>query len=429
MDFMAKINQLKAEKAQLVESTKAALEKNDMSGLEDANRQLEKLNGDIENLEKMAQNSMSAAEQLQEAEKEEKADTKKPKRLFNSLSEQLQAVANAKKTGVVDKRLLEINNDVKGANEGTPADGGYAVQEDFAGAILETAVTTGQVLSRVDSYTVSANSNAARWLQIDETDVTSTVFGGVQMYWAAEGATVAASKPKFKELKLDLEKMMGFAYATDELLQDAAFMSGFFGRAFSTAADRLLESAIISDGDGSGKPLSILSSGATVEVSKTAGQADGSFTAQNALAMWQRVLPKYRSNAVWLIHPDLEDQLPGMYLPIGSESKAVWMPEGGISGAQHQTILGRPVIYSDLCAEMGKKGDVMLADLSQYLLLKKGTARQDWSMHVEFLTDQMCFRMVFRCNGAPKLSAPVKLKNSKNTRSAFAVMGARTTAG
>ena len=89
MDFMAKINQLKAEKAQLVESTKAALEKNDMSGLEDANRQLEKLNGDIENLEKMAQNSMSAAEQLQEAEKEEKADTKKPKRLFNSLGEQL----------------------------------------------------------------------------------------------------------------------------------------------------------------------------------------------------------------------------------------------------------------------------------------------------------------------------------------------------
>ena len=45
----------------------------------------------------------------------------------------------------------------------------------------------------------------------------------------SEGATVAASKPQFREMKMDLEKMMGFAYCTDEMLQDAAFLTGFFG--------------------------------------------------------------------------------------------------------------------------------------------------------------------------------------------------------
>ena len=77
---------------------------------------------------------------------------------------------------------------------------------------------------------------------------------------------------------------------------------------------------------------------------------------------------------------------------------------------------------------MGTKGDVLLADLKQYMLLKKGTAKQDWSMHVEFLTDQMCFRMVLRCNGTPKVTAPITLKNSDRTRSPFVTLGARPAA-
>ena len=200
----------------------------------------------------------------------------------------------------------------------------------------------------VDSYTVGANSNAARWLMIDETDVSASVFGGVQMYWAAEGATVSASRPKFKELKLDLEKMMGFAYATDELLQDAAFMTGFFGTAFTLATNRLLEDSIIS-GDGEGKPTGILKSGALITVEAEAGQAAETLTAKNILRMWSRALMKGRRNAVWLMHPDLEDQLPQLMLG----DKPIWMPEGGLSGAQFQTILGRPVLFNDNCQAIG----------------------------------------------------------------------------
>ena len=73
-----------------------------------------------------------------------------------------------------------------------------------------------------------------------------------------------------------------------------------------------------------------------------------------------------------------------------------------------------------------QKGDVMLVDPMQYILLSKGTAKQDWSIHVEFLTDQNCFRMVFRCNGAPKVTQPLKIKNSAKTRSPFVALAART---
>ena len=126
-----------------------------------------------------------------------------------------------------------VNNAVLGSNESMGADGGFAIQTDFAGAILESAVQASPLLNRLDRYTCSSAANSMRWISADETDVSKSVFGGVQMYWAAEGATVAASKPQFREMKLDLEKMMGFLYCTDEMLQDAAFMTGFASTGFS----------------------------------------------------------------------------------------------------------------------------------------------------------------------------------------------------
>lgn len=419
MDFAKVLNDLRREKADKLAQAEQLLAENKVAEAAALDGELDALCQKIAATENLMRRSQEDAQPLSggDGAPQDKGGEGRP---FHSLGEQLQAVVNAAKTHVADKRLLQVNNAVQGANEGTGADGGYAIQEDFAGQILETAVSTGDILSRVDSYTVGANSNAARWLMVDETDVSASVFGGVQMYWAAEGATVTASRPKFKELKLDLEKMMGFAYATDELLQDAAFMTGFFGSAFTVAANRLLEDAIIS-GDGNGKPKGILNSGALIAVDAETNQTAGTLNAQNILKMWSRALTSGRKNMVWMMHPDLEDQLP--HLMLGD--KLIWMPEGGISGVQYQTILGRPVLFNDNCQAMGTKGDVLLADLKQYMLLKKGTAKQDWSMHVEFLTDQMCFRMVLRCNGTPKVTAPITLKNSVRTRSPFVTLAAR----
>ena len=418
MDFSKVLNDLRRQKADKLAQAEQCLSEGKVTEAAALDQELDALCSQITTTENLMRRSRENAEPL--PGDDGTRDEGKEVRPFRSLGEQLQAVVNAAKTHTADKRLLQVNNAVMGSNEGSGADGGFAIQEDFAGQILETAVSTGDILSRVDSYTVGANSNAARWLMVDETDVSASVFGGVQMYWAAEGATVAASRPRFKELKLDLEKMMGFAYATDELLQDAAFMTGFFGSAFTVAANRLLEDSIIC-GDGEGKPAGIMSSGGLITVDAEDGQKAGTLNAQNILKMWSRALVSGRKDMVWLMHPDLEDQLPQLMLG----DKLIWMPEGGISGAQYQTILGRPVLFNDNCQAIGTRGDVLLADLKQYMLLKKGTAKQDWSMHVEFLTDQQCFRMVLRCNGTPKVTAPVMLKNSTRTRSPFVTLAAR----
>ena len=107
---------------------------------------------------------------------------------------------------------------------------------------------------------------------------------------------MAASKPQFREMKLDLEKMMGFCYCTDEMLQDAAFLTGFVGNGFTLAADRLLTESIIT-GDGVGKPLGLLHSGALISVEKETGQEAG--TIQGQMPSRCRPGPCPAAGSVW----------------------------------------------------------------------------------------------------------------------------------
>ena len=429
MDFMEKITELRATKGQLLDQAQAMANEGNYAEVDKLTEQMEGINNQIKSLEKLAKQSQENAEPVYDgilhnnskSSGEGKGSEDKP---FASIGEQLTAIYNFRKNHVEDKRLQQVNNAVLGSNEGIGSDGGFAIQTDFAGTILESAVQMSPLLNRLDRYTCSSAANSMRWVSADETDVSKSVFGGVQMYWASEGATVAASKPKFKEMKLDLEKMMGFLYCTDEMLQDAAFMSGFASTGFSLAADRLLTEAVIS-GDGSGKPLGIINSKALVTVAKETSQANGTFVGNNAVKMQASAMPRNRERLVWLMHPDVEEQLPLLAIKSGDESKFLWNPEGGLGAFETQRVLNKPVLFEDSCSALGTKGDIMLVDPFQYILLTKGAAKQEWSIHVEFLTDQNCFRMIYRCNGAPKVNRTMTIKNSTKPRSPFVTLADR----
>ena len=429
MDFMEKITALREQKGQLLNKAQTLADEGNYAEVDKITEQMEGINNQISSLEKLARQSRESAEPVYDGvlhsgpktAMEDRGGEDKP---FASIGEQLTAIYNFRKNHVEDKRLQQVNNAVLGANESMGADGGFAIQTDFAGAILESAVQASPLLNRLDRYTCSSAANSMRWIAADETDVSKSVFGGVQMYWAAEGATVAASKPKFREMKLDLEKMMGFCYCTDEMLQDAAFLTGFVGNGFILAADRLLTESVIA-GDGVGKPLGLLNSGAMVIVDKETSQAAGTFQGANAIKMQARAMPKGRERLVWLMHPDLEEQLPYLSIQSGEAAKFLWNPEGGLGNFDTQRVLNKPVLFEDSCASPGVRGDALLVDPYMYILLTKGTVKQDWSIHVEFLTDQNCFRVVYRCNGAPKVNKPLTIKNSSKTRSPFVALADR----
>lgn len=428
MDIMDKINDLREQKAGLLEQANSLAEQGKLEDLAKITEQMQGINTSISALEELAKASKERAEPVHGGGEEgggapPPAEDKAPTP-FRSLGEQLKAIVNFRRTGTFDKRL-QIVNEAMGSQESVGADGGFLIQTDFAGRILESIYERSPLLGLYDRYTVSRNADSMRWTAANETDISESVFGGVRMYWASEGETVPSSKPSFREIKLDLEKMMGIGYATNEMLEDAAFMTQFYSTAFSMAGDQLLTAATVS-GDGVGKPTGWLNGPATIAVAKETSQAAGTITGANVLAMLSRTLPRNRSRYVWVMHPDLEEQLPTLTLTNGDTNSFLWTPEGGLGNFDAPRVLGRRVIFDDNCAPVGQPGDINLIDPLQYILLSKGSARQDWSIHVQFLTDQSCFRMVFRCNGAPKVNSTVKIKNSDKPRSAFITLAART---
>lgn len=336
-------------------------------------------------------------------------------KLFKNFGEQLSAIKTQTLTGVADERLNKIQKEYQnatGMNTQVGSDGGFAIQTDFAGMMMETAATSGNILPLVDRYNVSDNADSVRWVDIDETSVATTVFGGVQVYWAAEAGTVTATKPKLAEREMKLNKLMGVAYTTYELDAHSNFSSDLYTRAFEKAIQRELEATIIA-GNGVGKPLGFQNGGDTVSIAKETGQAAETIVYENIVKMYNRAINKQGS--LWVVHPDVQEQLDFMSFPVGVGGVPVYL--GASSQGTLATLKGRGVIESDHCAALGTVGDINFMNLSEYMLITKGGTRQDYSIHVQFLAAENCFRFIFFANGMPKRSSTLTIKNSSNARS------------
>ena len=372
--------------------------------------------------------SIGRAEKLLAIEPEDRS-TEKPEvkptpakdneKRFSSFGEQLMAAYRAAMPGgKVDERLS--TRAASGLNETTPSDGGFLVQQDFVTELLKRTYETGILASKVKKIPISTNANGMKINAIDEDSrANGSRWGGVQTYWEGEADELTASKPKFRQMELSLKKLTGLCYATDELLQDAAALEAVIRQAFAEEFGFKIDDAILS-GSGEGEPLGILNSGAIVTVAKEASQTD-TITVENLLKMWNRLWSRSRANAVWYINQELE---PYLYtLKIGD--KPVYIPAGGLSEKPYGTLFGRPVVPIEQCSAAGEVGDIILADIGQYLLIDKGGIKSASSIHVRFLYDENVFRFIYRVDGKPIWTKPLTPYKGSATVSPFVTLAKR----
>lgn len=372
--------------------------------------------------------SIGRAEKLLAIEPEDRS-TEKPEvkptpakdneKRFASFGEQLMAAYRAATPGgKVDERLT--TRAASGLNESTPSDGGFLVQQDFVTGLLKRTYETGILASKVKKIPISTNANGMKINAIDEDSrANGSRWGGVQTYWEGEADEITASKPKFRQMELSLKKLTGLCYATDELLQDAAALEAVIRQAFAEEFGFKIDDAILS-GSGEGEPLGILNSGAIVTVAKEASQTD-IITVENLIKMWNRLWSRSRANAVWYINQELE---PYLYtLKIGD--KPVYIPAGGLSEKPYGTLFGRPVVPIEQCSAAGEVGDIILADIGQYLLIDKGGVKSASSIHVRFLYDENVFRFIYRVDGKPIWTKPLTPYKGSATVSPFVALAKR----
>ncbi len=347
-----------------------------------------------------------------------------PKHGFKSLGEFAISVRAAEAGGSsIDKRLL-----VKaptGLGEQIPADGGFLVPEEFSAQLMQKVHQTGVLVNKCTSIPMASNSIKIPTInEISRADGARQ--GGVRGYWAAEAALRTASDPSFGQVSLDLKKLTVTTYATDELLSDSAFaLEGLLSTLAANEIGFMLDDAII-NGTGVGQPLGILNAPALVTVPKENQQVADTIVFENVEKMWSRLYAPCRANAVWFVNQDCLPQLHTMAITVGVGGVPVYMPANGLAGQPYGTLYGRPVIEIEQCDTVGNFGDIILADLSQYLLGSKSSGiTSATSIHLRFLYDETCYKWTLRVDGQPWWNHDLTPKNSANTLSPFVALAER----
>lgn len=370
----------------------------------------------------------------QTAEAKEKIEATAPKP-FKTLGDQLKSVhaaAIAKQNGgSVDPRLLAIQDHFKtqaaahGASELVGSDGGFLVQSDFSNELMGEVIEAGVLAPLAKTREVGANFNGVKFNVIDETSrATGSRGGGVRFYWLAEAGQKTASRPKMRQVEITLQKAAAMYVATDELLQDTTALESFVRPEFVAEASFWIDDAMYR-GTGAGMPLGVLNSDALVTVTKETGQLADTIVLENIDKMLVRLLPRSLPRASYYINTELWPQLFQLSQVIGTGGVPVYQPPGSVQGSPFGALRGRPVVPIEYASAPGDLGDILLADWSEYILLRKGGVQEASSIHVYFDTDETAFRWVVRVNGRPWRHSSVTPYKGSGTLSPFVTLQAR----
>jgi HK97 family phage major capsid protein len=295
---------------------------------------------------------------------------------------------------------------------------GLGEVSDSEGGALIPPLLAKQLWSRAGNYPLLtdffdllplAQGNRIVIPAVLESSRASTRSGGTVGYWEAEAAQHTSTFPRTRGLELKLKKLTVRIPATQEVLEDSAgAIELLLDRAAPEEIAFKLNDALI-NGPGAGMPLGILAAPATIVVDKEGSQTAATVNRANISKMWARLYGPSRRNAVWLANQDVEDQLDSLFIAAATGSPSGQMTYAApANGSPYATLKGRPLIPVESCATLGTVGDIILADLTQYVgAVRSGGVRRAASIHVRFDFDETVFVYSLRCDFQPYWDAPL----------------------
>lgn len=233
-------------------------------------------------------------------------------------------------------------------SEGTDADGGYLVPEDFERDIV-TALEEENVIRSLAKVITTQHERKI-----------PVATGHSTAQWTAENAAYTESNPTFGQKQIDAFKLTDLARVSVELLQDSAFdiedyLMKEFARAFGIA-----EEEAFCVGTGTNQPTGIFTAnGGTVGVETASASA---ITADELISLVYALKSPYRRNAKFLMNDatisairKLKDQ-NGAYL---------WQPS--LQAGQPDRLLGYDLYTSPYVPTMAASAyTVAFGDFKNY---------------------------------------------------------------
>ena len=303
-----------------------------------------------------------------------------------------------------------------GMSETIDSDGGFLLPTEHRSELLKKIHDTGRVFGLARAVPMTTRALELPYI-VESSRADGSRHGGVRGYWGAEGGTLTKSAPKFGKLTLVAHKLHALGYVTTELEEDSAPAAlAMLGELFIEELAFKMDDAFI-NGTGAGQPRGILNAPATISISAT--RAAGELDAIDVITMWTRMWARSRTNAVWFINQDVELELAQLMISGSKSDLFLYQPAGGLSGRPFGTLYGRPVIPIEQCATLGTVGDIILADMSQYLHGQRRGPVSSQSIHVQFTTDETAFKVTMRADGQPWWQAALTPFKGSNDQSPF----------
>ena len=299
------------------------------------------------------------------------------------------------------------------------SDGGFLVPSQLAAKIHDVALENEIVMPRC--FVQPMITNECRVPAMTIGDHSSNLYGGFTASYTAEAGTISEADPKVRGMLLNAKKLTGLIRFSSELAQDIPGgenqIINICGKGLSWYRDRAFLK-----GSGAGEPLGVLNAGCTIEVGAEEGQTGDTIVYENLVKMLGRLHPGCFNNSIWIVQVSAIPQLLQLSQAVGTGGSAV--PVLSESNGKWQ-ILTRPVVFTEKTEKLGDKGDIILADLSQYVVGLRSEMRFDTSIHVHFQTDELLARLIERHDGQPLWDSPLTLEDGTTTVSPFVVLAER----
>lgn len=315
---------------------------------------------------------------------------------FNNMDEFLKTIH----FGRADERLLNAS-----MVEGIPEFGGFSVPEEYGAFLLDKSMESEIIRPRAAVWSMSYETKKVP--AFDSNDRSVNLFGGISGEWLAEGQTGTRKTAKLRLIQLTAKKLACFSQASNELIADGMSFEEMLAGALIKGVGWYMDYAFI-NGTGEDQPLGILNDTALITVIKEQNQTAATITYNNVVNMFARLAPSCFTKAVWLANPSVIPQLLTMTINIGTAGAQipVFKEESG-----RFTLLGKEVIFTEKCPALGAKGDLILADLSQYAIGMRKEIALDRSNVPGWMEDMTDYRVIVRVDGQGTWDKPVKPKN------------------
>ncbi len=180
------------------------------------------------------------------------------------------------------------------------------------------------------------------------------------------------------------------------------------------------------NGTGAGQPMGVMNaSDVLITIAKEVGQAADTLVTENITKIFAQ---HYGNKGQFYANSDIMPQLSVLSVDVGTGGSTVGiLRDMNIAGVPSQTILGRPIVWTEYMQTIGTVGDIGLFDWTQYLigqLAGRGGMIVEQSPHLKFDFRQNAFQFVIYIDGQPWW--PESYKPFKgNPKSPFSVVAER----